>query len=248
VVTLKRPHWGAPARWPRETRDTLFLIAVTGWTVAPHLGHLPAWCTAGVVALLGWRAALALRGAALPGRWTIIGLLTLAAMLTWWREGTLLGKEAGVTLLVMLMALKTLELRARRDALVIFFLGFFIVLTQFLYSQSLLTAAAMLVSVWGLLTALVLSHMPVGRPSLARAGGVAARAALLGAPVMLALFVFFPRVGPLWGLPGDAAGRTGLSGTLRLGEMAEIAADETIALRLRFDGPAPPPSERREEP
>ena len=54
------------------------------------------------------------------------------------------------------MALKTLELRARRDAFVVFFLGFFLVLTHFLYSQSLPVAVAMLVSVWGLLTALVL--------------------------------------------------------------------------------------------
>ena len=38
---------------------------------------------------------------------------------------------------VVLMALKTLELRARRDAFVVFFLGFFLVLTHFLYSQSL---------------------------------------------------------------------------------------------------------------
>ena len=33
-------------------------------------------------------------------------------------------------MLVVLMALKTLELRARRDAMVVFFLGFFLVLTQ----------------------------------------------------------------------------------------------------------------------
>ena len=40
-------------------------------------------------------------------------------------------------LLVILLALKTLELRARRDAFVIFFLGFFTMLTNFFYSQSL---------------------------------------------------------------------------------------------------------------
>ena len=101
------------------------------------------------------------------------------------------------------MALKTLELRARRDAFVVFFLGFFIVLTHFLYSQSLPVAVAMLVSVWGLLTALVLAHMPVGQPSLRQAGGLAARTALLGAPVMALLFVLFPRIGPLWGVPQD---------------------------------------------
>ena len=80
-----------------------------------------------------------------------------------------------MTLAVALMALKTLELRARRDAFVVFFLGFFIILTHFLYSQSLPVAVAMLVSVWGLLTAVVLAHMPVGQPSL-QAGRRARRA------------------------------------------------------------------------
>jgi hypothetical protein len=52
---------------------------------------------------------------------------------------TLLGRDAGVTLIVVLLALKTLELRARRDAFVVFFLGFFTMLTNFFFSQSLLT-------------------------------------------------------------------------------------------------------------
>jgi transglutaminase-like putative cysteine protease len=144
-------------------------------------------------------------------------------------------------MLVVLMALKTLELRARRDAMVVFFLGFFLALTHCLYSQSLLTALAMVVSTWGLLTALVLANMPVGKPPLSRAAAVAARSALLGLPLMAALFLLFPRFGPLWGLPQDAGGRTGLSGTLRLGGMADLANDETIAFRVRFDGPEPPP-------
>ena len=227
------------AHVPRDTRDTLFQLAVIGWTLAPHLLHLPLWCGVMTTALLVWRARLAIQSAALPNRWLISALLVLAGALTLWGERTLLGKEAGITLLVVLMSLKTLELRARRDALVVFFLGFFLVLTHFLYSQSLLTGLWLLAAVWGLLTALALSHMPVGRPSLWRAGAVAARAALLGVPVMVALFVLFPRIGPLWGLPQDAAGRTGLSGTLRLGGVASIAEDDAIALRLRFDGAVP---------
>ena len=138
------------------------------------------------------------------------------------------------------MVLKTLELRARRDAMVVFFLGFFIVLTNFLYSQTLTVAATMLVSVWGLLTALVLAHMPVGRPPLARAGAVAAKAALLGAPIMVALFMLFPRMAPLWAVPQDTLAKTGLSGSLRMGGIAELAIDESIAFRVRFDGGARP--------
>ena len=229
---------------PRDTRDTLFHLAVLAWASAPHLLHLPLWCGALTVALLLWRGRLALAGAALPGRWLIAGVLALAAGLTLWGESTLLGKEAGITMLVVLMALKTLELRARRDALVVFFLGFFLVLTNFLYSQSLLTGVWLLVAVWGLLTALSLAHMPVGRPPLWRAGRVAARAALWGLPLMLLLFVLFPRIGPLWGLPQDAAGRTGLSGTLRLGGVASLAEDDAIALRVRFFGRVPRPEQQ----
>ena len=57
---------------------------------------------------------------------------------------------------------------------VVFFLGFFTMLTNFFFSQSLLTAAAMLVALLGLLTALVNAHMPVGRPPLR--GGAHCRA------------------------------------------------------------------------
>ena len=229
------------AHLPRDTRDTLFQLAVIGWTVAPHLLHLALWCTPMVLGLLGWRAVLAWRGGALPSRWVVTAILVLAAALTLWAERTLLGKEAGITLLVVLMSLKTLELRARRDALVVFFLGFFLVLTHFLYSQSLATGLWLLVSVWGLLTALVLAHMPVGRPPLWRAGALAARTAALGVPVMVVMFVLFPRIGPLWGLPQDAAGRTGLSGSLRLGGVASVAEDDSIAMRIRFEGAAPDP-------
>jgi transglutaminase-like putative cysteine protease len=229
-------------RLPREARDTLFMLFVIGWTVLPHIEHLPLWCSLLTLVVLLWRAKLALANATLPSRWALAGMLLTSAGLTLWSFQTLLGKEPGVTMVVVLMALKTLELRARRDAFVVFFLGFFIVLTHFLYSQTLLVALAMLVSVWGLLTALVLVHMPAGQPSLRQAGRLAARTALWGAPIMAMMFVLFPRVGPLWGVPKDGQAKTGLSSTLRMGTVAELAGDDTIALRIRFDGPPPPPA------
>jgi transglutaminase-like putative cysteine protease len=239
-MLMTRAHW---QQLPRDARDTLFLLVVIAWTLLPHVPNIPVWCSLMAAAVLLWRARVALAGQALPGRWSVVAVLGLATVLTLWTERTLLGKEAGVTMLVVLMALKTMELRARRDALIIFFLGFFLVLTHFLYSQSLLVALSMLVSVWGLLTALVLAHMPVGRPPLARAASLAARTALLGAPVMVVLFVLFPRVGPLWGIPQDGIGHTGLSGSMRLGALAEVANDDSIALRVRFFDRVPSPSE-----
>lgn len=231
---------GAWRQWPRETRDTLFQLALIGWVVGPHLTQLAPWCSVFTALVLLWRARLALTGEPLPGRWLLGGVLAAAVALTLLTEQSVLGKTAGITLLVLLMALKTLELRARRDALVVFFLGFFLVLTHCLHSQSLLMALHMLIATWGLLTAVVLANMPVGKPPLARAARLAARSALLGLPLMAALFLLFPRFGPLWGLPQDAGGRTGLSGTLRLGGVASLANDDAIAFRVRFEGAAPP--------
>jgi protein-glutamine gamma-glutamyltransferase len=229
---------------PRDGRDTLFLLLVIGWIILPQVGNLPWWCSALAGGLLVWRGWLAVSSRPLPGHWWVLGLLTVALVATYISHRTLLGRDAGVTLIVTLLALKTLELRARRDIFVVFFLGFFTMLTNFFFSQSLATAAAMLLALLGLLTALVNAHMPVGKPPLSHAARTAAWMTLLGAPVMAALFVLFPRIGPLWGIPSDAmSGRSGLSATMQVGNLASLVLDETIAMRVKFEGRVPPQNE-----
>jgi len=227
---------------PREARDTLFLLAVIAWIIAPQVNNLPVWCSAMAAGILLWRAYLAVRSAALPSRWWLTGLLVLATGATYFTHRTLAGHEAGTTYIVVLLSLKTLEMRTQRDAFVIFFLGFFTLLSNFFVSQSLPIAMAMLLGLLGLLTALVNSHMPVGRPPLLQAAKTAGWMALLGAPIMAVLFVLFPRIAPLWGVPGDTPGaRSGLSASMQVGTIASLALDESVALRVRFNG-APPPS------
>ena len=223
---------------PRDARDTLFLLAVIAWIMLPQIQHTPWWTSAFAAALLLWRARLALTSAPLPGRWVLAGALAIAIGATWATHKTIVGRDAGVTLVVMLLALKTLELRARRDAMVVFFLGFFVLLSNFFYSQSLPTAMAMVLGLMGLLTALVNAHMTAGKPPLTQALRTAGWLALWGAPVMVALFLFFPRMAPLWGVPSDdMAARSGLSENMRVGEVAALALDNSVALRIRFDTP-----------
>ena len=235
------PRLGQLRNLPRDSRDTLFLLVVTAWVLLPQIGNVPLWCSALAAGVLGWRGWLALQSRPLPGKWWLMGLLALTIAATMLSFKTLLGREAGVTLLVVLLTLKTLELRARRDAFVVFFLGFFCMLSNFFYSQSLLTAFSMLVGLMGLLTVLVNAHMPVGRPPLFDALKTAGWMTLLGAPIMLVMFLLFPRMAPLWGLPGDAmTGRSGLSPNMRVGTIARLALDDGVAMRLKFEGPPPP--------
>ena len=227
---------------PRDSRDTLFLLLVIAVVVLPQVVHLPLWCSGLVAGVLVWRGMLAWKSQPLPNRWWLVTLLVVAVGATFATHKTILGRDAGVTLLVILLALKTLELRAQRDAFVVFFLGFFCMLSNFLFSQSLLTAFAMLAALMGLLTALVNAHMPVGKPPLMAAAKIAGKMALLGAPIMVVLFMLFPRLAPLWGKPGGPLqGKSGLSADMRVGTIANLALDDSIAMRLKFEG-TPPPS------
>jgi protein-glutamine gamma-glutamyltransferase len=237
VLTRWRTAW---LGLPRDSRDTLFLLVVIAWVLLPQAGNLPLWCSLLAAGVLLWRARLSVLARPLPGKWWRLGLLVLMLVATWLSHRTLLGRDAGVTMLVVLLTLKTLELRARRDAFVVFFLAFFCMLSNFFYSQSLLTAVSMLVGLLGLLTMLVLAHMPVGKPPLAQAARTAGGMALLGAPVMILLFVLFPRMAPLWGMPTDAmAGRSGLSPSMQVGNIASLALDDSIAMRIKFEGRQP---------
>jgi transglutaminase-like putative cysteine protease len=242
LATLSRmgPWWArSKAQLSREGRDTLWLLAVLTSTMVMHWPRLPWWASAGAVLAVGWRARLAWRDGPLPPRSYLLIGLAVSMALTVGTFHTLFGREAGVTLVTLLASLKTLELRARRDAFVVTSLGFFLILTQFLYSQSPLVALAMLLSFIGLLTSLVLAQRPLGRPSVLSATGMACRSLLMGLPVMLALYVLFPRLGPLWSVPADAQHHTGLTDRIELGKLAELAMDDSVAMRVQFDGPPP---------
>jgi protein-glutamine gamma-glutamyltransferase len=244
-----RPHtWWMELRqrWQsltREGRDTLWLLGMLALVLAPHATRLPWWANLGAGIALAWRARLAWTDGKLPSRWLLALMLVALLALTALTYRTLIGREAGITLVVVLTTLKCLELKARRDSLVCLYLGFFLILTQFFYSQGIGTAALMLIAVWGLLSALVMGQRPLGRPRVAEVGRDALRAMLWGLPLMVVLFVLFPRFGPLWALPTDSKSRTGLSDSLTLGQVAELALDDSIALRVRFTG-KPPPAEQ----
>ena len=229
---------------PRDRRDTLLLIAVLAWTLVPQIGVLPVWSLVYAAVALGWRAVLCRTGGGLPPRRVLLTALPLAIGLTIWTHSNLLGRDAGTTLLVVLTGLKALEMRTQRDRFVLCFLGFMLVLAAFLQSQTILQALAMSLSVAGLLTCLLLANRPQGQPGLLEATRQALLPPLLGLPLVLLLFLFFPRVPPLWSTGSGENARTGLSDRLEIGRFVENVLDDALALQVRFDGPIPPEPER----
>lgn len=221
------------------------LLVVLALVVLPHALHLPAWLGVLVAALGAWRYAAARRGLRLPPTWLRL-LLTVATLIAiHGRYGTLLGRDAGAALLVAMLGLKLLELREPRDVYVAVFLGYFLVVVQFLYTQAPYMVLYLL-GVVALLTALLVDLNRQGGAPLRdtlRLAGVMLGWAL---PLALVLFVLFPRIsGPLWGLPNDAySGMSGLSNEMAPGRISELSLSDAVAFRVAFDGPVPPPAQR----
>jgi len=209
------------------------LIACILLVSAPHAEHLQLWVSAVCVMLLSWRAYLTASGNALPARWLLM-LVTLGCVggiaLSF---HTLFGREVGVTLLILLAALKLLELRAVRDATVLIYLSCFIIITNFFYSQSIPTALFMLFTLLVIMATWV--HMQTGALALKPRLRIAGIILLQAIPLSLLIFVLFPRVqGPLWGLPQDAYGSSGLSDTMTPGSMSKLSLSDAVAFRVTF--------------
>jgi protein-glutamine gamma-glutamyltransferase len=206
---------------------------------APHAAHLPPWIVALGIALLGWRAYLSFGDSPLPPRWLLflLSIAGVAGILLSFR--TLFGREAGVSLLILLAALKLLELRAARDATVLIYLSCFIIITNFFYSQSIATALMMLASLLVIVSTWV--HLNSGTLGLKPRLTIAAKLLLQAIPLTLLLFVLFPRIqGPLWGMPLDAYASSGLSDTMAPGTLSKLSLSQAVAFRVVFDAPPPP--------
>ncbi len=65
-------------------------------------------------------------------------------------------------------------------------------------------------------------------------------------PIMLVLFVFFPRLsGPIWSLDsGEVAGHSGLSDSISLGSISNLVLSRDVAFRVEFQGAIPSPPQR----
>lgn len=224
----------------KPLRHMVWLLPGLALSAAPHAARLAWWVSASAILLFLWRLYISWRARPLPPRWLLL-LLAIAGMVgVYLTFRTIFGRDAGVTLLVLLLSLKLMEMRAQRDVFVQVFLAYFLALTNFFYSQTIPTAVLMSVTIFLLTTSLV----GYSAPSRAVQSNMRTAGQLLlqAAPVMLLLFVLFPRVqGPLWGLPQDAySGVTGLSDSMSPGSLSNLSTSDAIAFRVKFPGDPPP--------
>lgn len=223
---------------PRNALAWLLTAQVV--VLVPQLPRLPIWVSVLWVICALWRVQIHRMRWAYPGALVKTLAMVLVVVGVFTVEGSIIGLDAAVMLLLLLFMLKLLEMRTPRDALVVIYLGFFIVATAFLFDQSILLAAYQSFSVLVLVAALVGLQQTPARNDPARALRTGGVLLLQAVPLMLVLFLFFPRLGPLWAVnTPNSQGSTGLAESMAPGDIADLAQSADLAFRVSFEGPPP---------
>ena len=162
AAALKR-SWGRsipPGGQALSFPHLLWLLAGLLLAFAPHTGHVPWWVNVTTAALFAWRVFVAYSGTPLPRPWLLLLVAIGDSAGVYFTYHTIFGRDAGVTMLVLLLSLKLMEVRARRDVFVVAFLAYFVAFSNFLYSQTIPTAALMFVTVLMITSVLVGFNAP----------------------------------------------------------------------------------------
>tara|TARA_R110001599_G_scaffold353870_1_gene601251 strand:- start:35328 stop:37352 length:2025 start_codon:yes stop_codon:yes gene_type:complete len=222
-------------------RNALVWIILSLFTlVAPHAERIPIWVLAIYVFAAVWRIMVYQGRWSFPGRWVKACMIVSCFAGIYLSYGSLLGLEPTIALLLTAFALKLIELAQRKDGYVLLFLGYFICITEFLFSQDLPIVLYSLLNVMLVTTGLVALHRPDEHQFNRKTIRLAAIMLLQATPLMLVLFFLFPRIGPLWSVPIKShTAKTGVSDFMKPGDISSLSKSDDVAFRVEFEGDIP---------
>ena len=157
--------------------------------------------------------------------------------------GAAFGLDMGVGFLVLCLVSKLWELYKRRDAYVVLNLSLFVIAGLFLLDQGLVTTLqAVAATIIVLLAFITLNDdSNTSGDGRMRTLGVLGVSAL---PLLVVLFLFFPRLPPLWSVQlSSSQATTGVSDSMSPGDIASLSQSTELAFRVEFTQARPAQSE-----
>ena len=220
----------------------IFLVALN---LVPHYNDysIPTLSVGGLC--LCWRLLYEYQIIPLPNFWTKLGLVTTLVYLIYINYGGIFGLKPGSALLICSVSLKLIDRVGYRDAMVLLFLNFMLLLARFLESQTLgitIFAAFDLIVTTALLVQLHNgSHIEFNIKSLLKTG---TKIFLQITPFMVLLFFVFPRFSVNFiGFKVKKNQAKGFSENLEPGSVSRLVKSDQVAFHAKFQNSPPPPSE-----
>ncbi|MBL4763077.1 MAG: DUF3488 domain-containing transglutaminase family protein, partial [Gammaproteobacteria bacterium] len=224
-----------------NNNSLLFLGISFIMVVAPHSSHLPLWISSLCLFSVLWKVFSAYRKRLSAPRWLLVSFVVFGGIAVMAEYHTITGRDAGVSLLIVMTSLKFLEAKTLRDAMLLVFLCYFLIVTNFLFSQSIPTALYMLLVVTIITTSLMTLNIKTDTIPIKERFRYASLLLAQSIPLMIVLFVLFPRIpGPLWGMPNEQRlGVTGLSDDMSPGQISNLIQSNAVAFRVKFNDKPP---------
>ena len=163
-------------------------------------------------------------------RWVLL-LFNLGCV--WWIHGSFVGMEPGIAVFMALFSVKILELRNLREYQSAIVLGYFLLFCT-LYVSHELFAFLYAGAVFCLLTATLLRAHSIGHERPGPLIRACASMLLQTVPIIVLLFLFFPRFPEGFGLQIFRKQTTGMSDRLSPGAVENLIEDGSLAFRVRF--------------
>lgn len=188
------------------------------------------------------------RQRAFSKKWTF-SLTVLALASIYLDYQSFLGVEAGVAVLTTFLYAKSLETRNRRDLIIVFNFALFVAASSFLFSQSFMMALAILlcllsclIGLYRIQTSEFEQDQSSQRQALQQDAKYVGKFIVYAIPFFLLLFIFFPRLPPLWHIPiPENKSITGISDSMSPGDIAELSQSSALAFRIIGDMSKLPP-------
>ncbi|UOO84266.1 transglutaminaseTgpA domain-containing protein [Neisseria dumasiana] len=222
---------------PRAVAFAVLLALL--WTALPLVSSLPV----AIMAVFGgmWllRLALLRLGIAKLPVPALILLMVIGGALVWQQLGTVIGRDGGVSFLLLMVMLKAFEGNTRRDWQVLLLAMLFLIGSSVLFDQSLAVGLWLLLA----LPMVGVCFAVLCGLNVKEAAKQTGLALLLTLPLAAVLFAAVPRLSePLWRIPQPQQGqaKTGLSDSMEPGSISNLVqSDEWVANITFSDGLKP---------
>ncbi|WP_296236806.1 DUF3488 and transglutaminase-like domain-containing protein [Psychrobacter sp. UBA5136] len=214
--------------------------------ILPHAAHLPLWLIGfAVVSIIAQMPHIKARFKKLAHLKRVYQGMQMLGFLVglvglWLTYNTAFGLDMGVAFLVLCLISKLWELYKRRDAYVVLNLSLFVLASLFLMDQGMVTTFEVVVGA----VVVLLAFIALNDDGNTRGDGRLRTLGVLGIgalPLLVVLFLFFPRLPPLWSvqLSGQQA-TTGVSDSMAPGDFANLGQSTELAFRVEFAENRPP--------
>ncbi len=213
-------------------------IVLVSLPLYQYLAPLVLWY---VFVLTVWSLLVALGKTRAPqaGLRFVLAILVIGSL--YFSYHVVFGLIPGTSMVILLCYLKLFEIKGERDITMLIYVGYFLTSSIFFHNQSFWIALYVFVLAIYFTSLLVLVADRKGSVGWQERMRYAGRMVLQSVPLMLIMFVLFPRIpGPLWALPKDAqSSTTGLTDEMTPGNVSQLVASYDVAFRVKFENKIP---------